>query len=245
MNKRNIGYFTVITLIAAILIGGNYFTQAKAASNESEELSHEHEDNMFVGGTLLTKNRSKMIVCVDNVSTIRGKDVSNDKIVKRIEKQIEKLSKGHKRYKEVNYHLVDVEVTAGCSFTPFLNDPNNSHPLYGGGGGDRVVDQPSEESLGIFIVDQEIIDKNFKKATNRWSPEELICEGHECFEVTKGIYFTPDEIKDVTKESALYQELVYGFGLESMIPIEGNETKQKKDREKKEKEKKEMKNNQL
>lgn len=40
----------------------------------------------------------------------------------------------------------------------------------------------------------------------------------------------------------LFQELLYGFGLESMISNEVDEEKQKKDREKKENEKKEMKN---
>lgn len=241
MKRKKLWLFTVIALFTSVMIGGNYFTPVEAHSKQNH--ADEHGDNMFIGGTLLTKNRSKMTVCVENVSSIRSKDVSDEKIVAKIEKQIEKLSKENKRYKEVNYDSVDVEVTEGCSFTPFLNDPSNSHPLYGGGSGDRVVDQPSKESLGIFIVDQEVIDRNFEKAPNRWSPEELICEGHECFEVTKGIYFTPDEITDIKKDKTLYQELVYGFGLESMISNEVDEEKQKKDREKKEKEKKEMKNN--
>lgn len=222
------------------MASGNYSTLVEAHSKQ--EHVDEHGDNMFIGGTLLTKNRSKMIVCVENVSSNRGKDVSNEKNVKKIEKQIQKLSNENKRYKEVYYDSVDVEVTAGCSFTPFLNDPSNSHPLYGGGSGDRVVEQPSKESLGIFIVDQDVIDKNFAKAPNRWSPEELICEGHECFEVTKGIYLTPDEIEDINNDKMLFQELLYGFGLESMISNEVDEEKQKKDREKKENEKKEMKN---
>ncbi|MDH4615594.1 hypothetical protein [Brevibacillus sp. AY1] len=240
MKSKKYYFFTIFALITTVLIGGSYFSQVEAHSNTSKEHSNKFEENdLFIGGPLVTKNRSKKIICIEDVSTTQSKNASSDKIVNKVEAQIEKLSKNNKRYREVNYHSVEVEVIEGCSFTPFLNDLNNSHPVYGGASEDRVVDLPSEESLGIFIVDQEIIDKQFKNAPNRWSPEEMLCEGLECFEVTKGIYFTSDEINDSKMEPILYQELIYGFGLETMISID--EEKQKKDRERKEQEKKELK----
>mgnify|MGYP007135360738 CR=1 FL=1 len=74
-----------------------------------------------------------------------------------------------------------------------------------------VVDMPSPEILGVFVVDEEGINRNFAQAPTRGSPEQLLCEGHDYNEVTKGLYLTKDELAD----GKLRQEIVYVLGLES------------------------------
>ncbi|MFY0545137.1 hypothetical protein [Brevibacillus sp. H7] len=235
--------FAVISsiLIVAVMIGvaiGISTQDGQALAQKNSNQYHGHE-SIFSNDIFGTTNRDKILICVDNLSSDKSNDISNEKLVKKIGQQLEMIGKKDKRWKEVGYHDVQVEVKAGCSFTPYLLEDNITHPIYGKGDYvPRRVKIPSAEQLGIFVVDQETIDKNFLGHYSRWSPEESVCEGHECNEVTKGIYFSPDEVKDfikgISRDPMLYKELLHGLSLESVMPPV-DEEQQKKDREEKEK----------
>jgi hypothetical protein len=232
MRKNKIKLIITTAICTALLVTGlTIGTLMK--NNEADAQEHVDPTSIFTSNALLTKNRDKIIICVDNVSSTKDAETTNDVIIKKVEKQIEKFSK-ESRWKDAGYPGLTVQVKEGCSFTPLLNNETAHHPINSGNlDSTRMVTTPSPETLGIFIVDQKIIDKHFKDAPNRWSPEQLACENEVCNEVTKGIYLTNDEVKEISSLK-MYKELIIGLGLQSIsdIPINPNQAQDELNKEK-------------
>ncbi|CAJ1000781.1 hypothetical protein ACT91Q_06160 [Brevibacillus thermoruber] len=228
--KKSAVYFGIV---ATVIMGGIF----SITSNMSVIAHGDEHHSLFTNDVLGTSNRDVVTICVENKTSEKSNGISTEKLSKKIEKQLEKIESDDKRFKAAGYSDVQIEVKEGCSFDPFLLEDDVVHPIYAAGDQARVVETPSTENLGIFVVDEEIIEKNFKGAYSRWSPEEFACEGHECNEVTKGLYFSPKEakefIKDLSKDPTLYKELLHGLSLEPVAPPV-DEEQQEKDRKKKE-----------
>lgn len=47
-------------------------------------------------------------------------------------------------------------------------------------------------------------------------PQEMVCRGHQCGEVTTGLYLTPEEVQNT---AFLVDWLTKAMGLESPVPI--------------------------
>ncbi|NBI29043.1 hypothetical protein [Chengkuizengella marina] len=195
------------------------------------EISSEHKKSKFKSGILQTTNRDKYLVCVENFSHDNSNNLTSDKMIKKVQQSIDKFKQNHK-FKGI-YEGITLEVIANCSFSPHLIDENAVHPIYSGIYEPRRIEQAPQEALGIFIVDEDIVDKHFRDAPTRWSPEALLCEEGECNEVTKGIYVTSKEFKELSGQK-LKDELAYGLSLESTLQPMSKE-KEDKLKEKKEK----------
>jgi hypothetical protein len=216
-SKRKL-IITLAFCIASLTIGllsGNAISIQFA--NASQEDVHHNESSKYSDNALQTKNRDKLVVCVDNVSANKEGSNSTEKLITIIKPQIEKLKKENKKWINA-YGRFPFEIKSGCSFSPLLNDANALHPIYSGHSEfERVVATPSSELFAIFVVDQSVIDKHFSNVPSRWVPEQYLCEDQECNEITKGIYLTSSEIQD-PGSSILHKELLHGFSLEDVLP---------------------------
>ena len=215
MRRKNVMVSFFITVLVLSACTNNFAKEAPIAADSSQ--NRVEAKSIFSNNVLRTVNRNKYIVCVENVSIDKSSDLTTDKLVNKVQQSLDKF-KTDARWINAGYGSITVEVKAGCSFNPVLNNETAKHPIYSGKGDNfnRKVATPSSEALGIFIVDDKVIEQHFKDAPNRWSPEQLACEDNECNEVTKGIYLTSKEFKDLSRVK-LDSEMVYGLGLESMI----------------------------
>lgn len=218
-----------IILVAGLLIGTN-ISQIVSA-----------HDNSSIHPRDAVDQSQNYIVCVDNVSSSDSSDMKSEALVKQVQTSIEKISMEKKSaWKSKGFDKKQVEVKKGCSFSPSLLEEGAAHPIYTGFAPIRIVDKPSPERLGIFIVDEHVIQKHFEGDLPRFSPEEKICVSHECEGVTRGIYLSAKEITNVNLENFNQQQIMYGLGLESLTQDDDPEI-QKKRAEEKEKEIREMK----
>lgn len=198
---------------------------SEAHNHDAEAHNHVHENSMFTPNVLLTKNRDKTVVCIEDYTTSPVK-LSSLELQGKLQEAMSKV-KTNEKWEKSGLSAFDVEVKTACSITPLLIDPAAGHPVYSGKNSTpRFVKTPSTEILGIFIVDEEIINKHFKDTPTRWSPEQVLCEGDECNEVTRGLYLTYEELKN----GKLQNEIVYGLGIESIK----KSTNAQKEREKQE-----------
>ncbi|EST53875.1 hypothetical protein T458_19735 [Brevibacillus panacihumi W25] len=220
-----------IILVAGLLIGTN-ISQIVSA-----------HDNSSIHPRDAVDQSQNYIVCVDNVSSSDSSDMKSEALVKQVQTSIEKISlEKQTAWKSKGLDNRQVEVKKGCSFSPSLLEEGAAHPIYTGFAPIRIVDKPSPERLGIFIVDESVIQKHFEGDLPRFSPEEMICISHECEGVTRGIYLSAKEITNVNLEDFYQQQIMYGLGLVSMTQDDDPEI-QKKRAEEKEKEIREMKEN--
>lgn len=164
--KRNL-LFAVIFCVLSIIAGFLYSQLSDTRNSNAHNLSlHDHESK-FTSNALLTKNRDKLVVCIED----HTKTFDADKLLIKLEKTIQK-AKGTKDWTNAGLTAFDINLKQNCSFDPILMEKNQSHPVYGSGT-PRFMENASQEILGIFIVDQGIIDKHFKDAPTRWSPDVI------------------------------------------------------------------------
>ncbi|MBD3917613.1 hypothetical protein H8B09_02525 [Paenibacillus sp. PR3] len=190
----------------------------ESLSNGQED-NHSHSDEIhskFTNRATLTSNRDKISICIGDYTQTSSSKSLSEKVINSTNSILEGQLKKHAKWKDSGYSKEQFEVVKGCSFTPFLLDDGNAHPVYSGKMNkklDRIIDTPSKEQLGIFIVDPTVIEKHFKDAPDRWSPEEMLCENNECAEVTSGIYLTADELSGIDNKNLEY-EIMKRFGFE-------------------------------
>ncbi len=202
-------------ILCVMSIYGGGLILAKSSDSNEQATLEQNSKSKLSGDALYTKNRDKVILCIDNYSTsFEVNDI--EKLVKKTSDVLINSIKKHKDWKQIGASQYEIEVKSGCSFNSFLADINNAHPIYTGKNNIRVVDEASVEQIALFVVDQQVIDKNFRDTPSRWGPEEYLCEENECVEVTSGIYINADEAKDI-KSSKLIDELKFRFGLDKQL----------------------------
>jgi hypothetical protein len=206
--KRRIIIVAVVA-ISIIFVGVAY----QILNNSGTNADQTEKGSKFSNNGLQAASRQQLTICVDNYSSDKSSELSGDILISKIEKQLPDL-KQKKRWVESGYNAFTVDVKETCSFKPILLEPNAKHPIYSGNeDSTRIVEEASPELIGVFVVDKSVIDKHFTGAPDRWAPEQLLCEGEECNEVTKGIYLTPDELKAKDLKE-LYKEMAHALGLE-------------------------------
>lgn len=102
-----------------------------------------------------------------------------------------------------------VVVDAGCPAAPTISNPRYSRR--GTAGAPAAVATPSPYRLFVFVAPAERLAAAFPTATRpRLTPQEVLCRGHVCPEVTTALYLTPAELAD---PGALARGLTHGVGL--------------------------------
>jgi hypothetical protein len=213
--KRKNKLIIIATLCFISIVSGIIFsklTQPKEAFATSEVIANDHE---LSGNALYAKNRNELVVCIENYSS--DKTISDDTLNQELTNQI-KILKKEPEWKE--FSGFNVKLTVGCSFKPYLLQAGATHPIYSGKMDSLPpkVDVPSIELTAVFVVDQSVIDTQFKDAPTRWSPEQYLCNGGACDEITKGIYITPDELNGKGTIN-FASELKYGVGLADVLNV--------------------------
>lgn len=209
INTFIISFFFVSIVIVSLTIG-------VFKSNEAKAHEEHHNDTKFADSYLLTKNRDSLTICIENYSEqFPGEELSGGQLTNNALFEVENSLSKHARWEAQGLDKVDINFVSGCSFKPLLLEPGKNHVFFSGDiDSIRTVENASKERLGIFIVDNDVINKHFNDAPLRMAPEEFICEKNECNEVTTGVYLTADEYQNIR----LTQELSYALGLDVFIP---------------------------
>lgn len=206
---------TVGTLTLSLVLGGLYLSKVEATNyltpHSHDAHNHSHAESKLVNNYLQAKNRDKLTVCVESfTSEVKAEDIS-----KKTLHEIEKSLKQHPRWNVQGLDKFDIEVKAGCSFDPILLEPGKKHVFYSGDlDSVRRVENASPERVGIFIVNDDVINKHFEGAPARMAPEEFLYEeGEGYLEVTTGVYLTPEDLSS----DKFSKELKFVLGLD-IIP---------------------------
>ena len=90
----------------------------------------------------------------------------------------------------------------------------NGIPITGAG---SVVQEASVYRLFVFLLPPESLDRVIHGHLSiRRTAEEMLCQGHQCYEVTTGLYLTPAEAAD---EPFLIGWLTKGLGLKPTVSL--------------------------
>lgn len=201
-----------IILCCIMLVASYVVIHANVDNNDSA-----HPHSIFQEGVLRTIDRENFVVCVQNFSS--KEKMSDNDLLNTVKNEVMKYNTDV-RWTNAGYNDLTIEFKTGCTFTPLLLEPNMKHPVFGGINDPqsvRKVTKPSIEPLGIFIVDEEVVKEHFTGLPTRWVPEQFACEeGIGCEEVTKGIYLTTEEFKNLD-ENRLHKELAYGLSIASVF----------------------------
>lgn len=224
MKKKFLALLTAVALIGGgLFLGGDKLIEASgekfALEDRGQHDAHDHGNGKALGQTKEKNNfvantdRTTAKVCIESfVDGVNASDVS-----KKVINQVEKTLKKHNNWQYTEIDKYKFEVVTDCSFSPLLLEEDKKHVFYASDlDSMRVVDTVSPERLGIFIVDQAVVDKHFKGLPTRWNPEEFYCEEGSCGEATTGIYLTQADIES----PKFVQELKHGFGLELSTPAD-------------------------
>lgn len=204
-NKKLIGVFFV--LVVGIIIGSITIPQLGAKEVKKME-------SKLTGNALLTNNRDQLNICVEISTSSFPKELENKDLSTLLEKWINTDLKEHPDWKSKGFDGYRLNITNGCPFTPFLLQDGAKHPIFSGEiVPSRYIEEPSPYRFAVFVVDQSIIEKHFKGINSRWGPEELLCEGEECNEVTSAIYLTVDEVKNNNGQK-YFEEVKHMFGID-------------------------------
>lgn len=156
---------------------------------------------VFVGGPLLVSDRDRLYICVDAAPAASGKTVSPAAVSAAkalLEDWFDHEFPRHPDYAAKGYAALRVQIEEGCPFEPHLAREGAVHPLLGdiGGMADRFLEKPDKYRFAVFIADEPLVREKFAGLAARRTPEQFLCESHECNEVTTSIYVTEREIAD-------------------------------------------------
>jgi hypothetical protein len=151
------------------------------------------------GNMLLASNRETLGVCVeivDDVDLVTAQSLANT-----VNFLLDNQIPSHARWSELGYENFQVQVDAGCPTDAYLLEPGAAHPLLPDSQKAKIpvpiIEVPSLYRIHLYIVSSALIKQVFGEADLRSAPQEMICEGFECFEVTSALYLTPDEAVNV------------------------------------------------
>jgi len=182
--RRPAFWLTVAMLAAGTLAGFLAYTL----------LSYGPSSPAYVGGPLLVSDRDGLYVCVDEATPQAGEAVSAAK--ERLQDWFGNEISAHPGYDGLGYGDLRVRIDEGCPFEPYLVREGAEHPALGGVGGmaDRFGQRPGRYRFAVFVADESLIREKFAGLDSRRTPEEFLCENHECNEVTTSIYVSEREI---------------------------------------------------
>lgn len=94
------------------------------------------------------------------------------------------------------YRDKKIRVDAGCPSTPFLLTHGAKHPVLHGGDMPKVVQKLTPYQAYVVIVSEEDINRHFGSSGVRIAPQEMMCQGPNCREITAALYLSPDELSN-------------------------------------------------
>jgi hypothetical protein len=183
-----------LLLAIALAIGVGYRWSGVASGHDGEHLDPTT--------ALLTNNRPGLKICVQ--SLLPGVEVAA--VQRQLTARMADVSK-HPDFSRGGLNRQPVAIDAGCPSGPTIAEPGYTR-------GDKIgapaiVKEPSPYRLFIFVASEEQIARAFDWQPHL-TPQELICEGGGCAEVTTALYLTPQQIAD---GSASARGLAQGIGL--------------------------------
>jgi len=198
-----------VILLAGIIFGAIISTQTYADKDKDESSAQ----SKFSGSALLTTNRDQLNICVDIATSKQLLALKEEDLSVMVKKIVKDDLPSTKEWQSKGFEGYRTEVSTNCKFEPFLTLEGVTHPIYRSYDGGRYVEEPSQYRFAVFVVDDEIIDRNFDPGSARWSPEEMLCEDNECNEVTSAIYLTEmDVLSNDGKQ--LIEEVKHMFGID-------------------------------
>ena len=162
---------------------------------------------------LLAPNRETLAICVDGVDEASAA-VPGARA--RVEQALALIAQ-HPHFVQAGLAAVPPVVDDGCPLGPYLLEPNvsweNGAPIRGAG---RRVEEAGIYRLFVFLLPPQELARVIRgDLDNRRTAEEMLCAGHQCWEVTTGLYLTPEEATD---GPFLATRLTKGLGLEPTLP---------------------------
>ncbi|NBI28890.1 hypothetical protein [Chengkuizengella marina] len=204
---------TIASLLTLIILALVFVTFSVYGKQDNYKESYNSEKNKFAQNYLLTKNRKDTLnICVESYSSLVNTESIKNKVVNSIEKDLRK----HVRWNIQGLDKFKIDVSQKYSFDPILLQPNKNHVFFSGDlDSIRIVEEESNERVGIFIVDHSVINKHFNDTVSRLTPEEFLIDKitNEALEVTTGIYVTSEEFE--TQE--FIDQFKYVLGLDILL----------------------------
>jgi len=171
-------------------------------------------DPARVSGALLTANRDRLAICVQGVGDATA---AVTEARERVEQALARVAQ-HPQFVPAGLGAGPPVVDIGCPHGPYLLEPGvfweDGIPITGYG---RTVEEASIYRLFVFLLPPEVLAGVIHGRHDiRRTAEEMLCQGHNCGEVTSGVYLTPDEIND---DRFLVEWLTKGLGLDPTLPV--------------------------
>lgn len=203
--------FLAITL-ALILVASLGGALAAAQLIDGEGQVQQSQDT-FGNGGLLATSRSGLEVCVDDAE---GAELGEAASTTPVTDALSKLT-DHPKWEVSDFGAAPPVVEYGCPSPPYLSSerPSAGKPI--GDPSLQSVVKASEYRVFVFVMPDSRIAEIFGSASIRTEPQEILCMGETCAEVTTGLYVGTSELKD---PSFLETWLARALGLESATPEE-------------------------
>lgn len=162
------------------------------------------------GASLLAPNRDRLAVCVDGAGAAAS---AVPEAQRRVDQALAEVVAQHPAWAQAVLGAVAPGVDAGCPSEPYLLQPGlvweDGIPITSAG---RTVREASLYLLFVFLPPPDELARVIKgKYDVRAAAQEMLCQGHQCGELSTGVYLTPQE---TTNETFLRNWLTRGLGLE-------------------------------
>jgi len=210
--KTSKSYWVLFGVIAAVAAAAAIVTGAVVLALPGGDDS----TDTLVSTGLLAASRERLGVCVQGVA---GVAVDTDKARKQVQAALGEVT-SHPLWEAGVAGNQPPIVGQGCPSQPYLLRPGVS---YGGKPiGDPAVqrvDTASAYRVFIFVLPPQKLTEVFgdPQTAIRVEPQEFLCEGEVCAEVSTGLYVAPQELAD---SGFLKDWLNKALGLEPLVPEE-------------------------
>lgn len=178
-------------LSIAFLIGLLFLGAYLGMKNEPNEVAA----GILSHTPLLTNDRDNLEICVES----KVPSVATQKAERIIDKLVKEKVTEHKKWNKL-YGSYDFEVTSNCEIEPYLLQKGAEHPILSGNNNPgRIVEKANPARVTVHIVPEKEKNSHFGDSKLLTAPEEIICEKNQCFEVTTGVYLSPNELANISK----------------------------------------------
>lgn len=158
-------------------------------------------DYRYVGGFLLTSNRSELAICVDTIDvdqSVAGAAISS------IE-EVWPLVEAHRTWAKVaSQYTARQRVDPGCPDTPVIVGPR------------ATSEPPSQYRVHVYVAQSNLVYNAPELRNGRLTSEQELCFEDDCLQVTTGLYITPEEMPNIPLMAAYVEQ---SLGLRPPGPI--------------------------
>lgn len=158
-------------------------------------------DDDFSHNGLLAASRERLAVCVQ---VLDDAGIDEPAAVARVDAALRDLAaqpawsyQGHPVV-TAGFGFGPATVDAGCPSQPAVLQPGVrlDRGMLSDGRAGLIVQRASPYRVFVFVLPEPEIAAAFAGSARRTVPQEFLCKGHTCAEVTTGVYLTANEIDD-------------------------------------------------